>query len=298
MPRATDAGARTRGARLALAATAALLAAAAAPGALAARSPRIAPRARPAQAHAPAATGNPCHRARLHLRCPDLVMSAPSGLEFDRSTIAGRVLLRATSSVDNRGLGPIELSAHRLAPHRWRSFQAIYDRRGRRHLFAARASPVFKHVSGNRYGVGFVGGASYWKLAHLAAFQLWSVGPHLRARRLVRTGPKVDYCLRDLTRTSPSRRSPATPVYGACNEDPQLRRDVFGTSVGWSDVYPYSYPEQWIDVTGLRGRVAFVQIADPRRLFHETNERNNVSETYVQLPSGRVLGHRVGVSRP
>ena len=51
-------------------------------------------------------------------------------------------------------------------------------------------------------------------------------------------------------------------MYGACNEDPQLRRDVFGTSVGWSDVYPYSYPEQWIDVTGLRGRFAFVQIAD------------------------------------
>jgi hypothetical protein len=298
MPRATDAGARARGARLALAATAALLAAAAAPGALAARSPRIASRARPAQDPAPVAAGNPCHRARLHLRCPDLIMSAPSGLELDRSTIAGRVLLRATSSVDNRGLGPIELSAHRLAPHRWRSFQAIYDRRGRRHLFAARASLVFKHVSGNRYGVGFVSGASYWKLAHLAAFQLWSVGPHLRAKRLVRTGPKVDYCLRDLIRTSQSRRSPATPVYGACNEDPQLRRDVFGTSVGWSDVYPYSYPEQWIDVTALRGRFAFVQIADPRRLFHETNERNNVSETYVLLPSGRVLGHRVGVSRP
>jgi hypothetical protein len=73
---------------------------------------------------------------------------------------------------------------------------------------------------------------------------------------------------------------------------------VFGTSVGWSDVYPYSYPEQWIDVTGLRGRFAFVQIADPRQLFHEADERNNVSETYVQLPSGRVLGHRVGVSQP
>ncbi len=225
-------------------------------------------------------------------------MSAPSDLEFDRTTIPGRVLLRATSSVNNRGLGPIEVSAHRLGRHRWRTFQAIYDRHGHRRLFAAQAALVFKHVSGQRYGVGYVGGASYWKLAHLAAFQLWSVGPQLRAVRLVRTGPKVDYCLRDLTRTKPSRRSPGSPVYGACNEDPRLRHDVFGTSVGWSDVYPYSYPEQWIDVTGLRGRFAFVQIADPRRLFHEADERNNVSETYVQLPSGRVLGHRVGVSQP
>lgn len=225
-------------------------------------------------------------------------MSAPSDLEFDRTTIPGRLLLRATSSVNNRGRGPIEVSAHRLGRHRWRTFQAIYDRRGHRHLFAAHASLVFKHVSGQRYGVGYVGGASYWKLAHLAAFQLWSVGPHLRAVRLVRTGPKVDYCLRDLTRTKPSAGSPGSPVYGACNEDPLLRHDVFGTSVGWSDVYPYSYPEQWIDVTGLRGRFAFVQIADPLHLFHEADERDNVSETYVRLPSGRVLGHRVGVSQP
>lgn len=275
-----------------LAAVVALLAVAGAAGAggLAARS----------RAHAAAVTGppDPCLRPRLHLRCPDLVMSAPSDLEFDRSTIPGRVLLRATSSVDNHGLGPIEVSAHRTGPHRWRTWQAIYDRSGRRRLFPVHAQLVFKYVSGQRYGIGFLGDASYWKLAHLASFQLWSIGPGFKALRLVRTGPKLDYCLRDLTLTRPSRRSPASPVYAGCREDPALQHDVFGTSVGWSDVYPYSYPEQWIDVTGLRGRFAYVQIADPRHLFHESDERDNVSETYVSLPSGRILGHRVGVSKP
>lgn len=244
---------------------------------------------------------NPCRNQRLHLRCPDLIMSAPSDLEFDRTTIPGHVLLRATSSVNNRGLGPIEVSAHRVGPHRWRTWQAIYDSRGRRHLFRVGAQLVFKHVSGQRYGIGFLGDASYWKLAHLASFQLWSVhrvGGHFDALRRVRTGPKLDYCLRDLTRTKPSPRSPGSAVYGACREDPRLRRDVFGTSVGWSDIYPYSYPEQWIDVTALHGTFAYVQIADPRKLFHESDEADNLSETYVELPSGRVLGHRVGVSRP
>jgi hypothetical protein len=272
------------------------------PGARAAARPH----ARAAQrraAHRPAGArralpSGPCRHRRLHLRCPDLIMSAPGDLELDRSTVPGRVLLRASSSVDNRGLGPIELSAHRARGGRWHAFQAIYGRHGRRRVFPTRATLVFKHVSGDRYGVGYVGDASYWKLGHLAAFQLWSVGPRFHARRLVRTGPKVDYCLRDLTRTKPSRRSPASAVYGGCSEDPALRRDVFGTSVGWSDVYPYSYPEQWIDVTGLHGRFAYVQIADPRHLFAETNERDNLSETYVQLPSGRVLGHRVAVSAP
>jgi hypothetical protein len=51
-------------------------------------------------------------------------------------------------------------------------------------------------------------------------------------------------------------------------------------------------------VTGLRGRFAFVQRADPDKLFLESNHRNDVSETYIQLPSGRVLGHRVAMSRP
>ena len=73
---------------------------------------------------------------------------------------------------------------------------------------------------------------------------------------------------------------------------------MLGTSVGWSDVYPYEYPEQWIDVTGLRGSFAYAQIADPDNLLMESNKSNNVSETYVELPSGRVLGHRVAVPAP
>ncbi len=241
---------------------------------------------------------NPCHVARLHLRCPDLIMSAPRELEFDRSTHPGRVLLRATSSVNNHGRGPLEIRARRFGRGRWRVYQVIYDIRGRPHLFHSAAQLVYKYISGQRYGYGNVGDASYWKLRHLAAFQLWSVNGHFRAIRLVRTGPKVDYCLRDLFRTDPVARSPHEAVYPGCSEDALLQQDTFGTSVGWSDVYPYSYPEQWIDVTGLHGRFAYVQRADPDGHFFEMSRRNDLSETYIALPSGRVLGHRVGVSRP
>jgi hypothetical protein len=186
---------------------------------------------------------------QLRLRCPVLIMSAPSELHIDRSTIPGRVLLRATSSVNNRGSGPLELRAHRIGSHSIVIYQAIYDANG-------------------------------------------------RAERLVRMGPKVDYCVRDLIRSLPSSSSPSTPVYPACSQNPNIQSDVLGTSVGWSDVYPYVYPEQWIDVTGLRGRFAYVQIADPENLLMESNHHKNVSETFVSLPSGRVLGHRVGVAAP
>jgi hypothetical protein len=225
-------------------------------------------------------------------------MSAPSQLHIDRTTIPGRVLLRAASSIDNRGRGPLELRARRVGRHHWRVYQAIYDRRGRRHLFLTRARLVFKFIPGERYEYGNVGAASYWKLRHAAAFQLWSVNRRLRAVRLVRTGPKVDYCLRDLVRTAPSAASPGGPFYGGCSQDAGIASDLLGTSVGWSDVYPYEYPQQWIDVTGLHGRFAFVQRADPDRLLFEASHRNDASETYVELPSGRVLGHRVAVFGP
>jgi hypothetical protein len=245
-----------------------------------------------------AAKPKPCTAPKVHLRCPNLIMSAPSQLHIDRTTIPGRALLRATSSVNNRGAGPLEIGAHRTGYYRMAVYQAIYDRSGRRHLFRTTAKLVYKYIPGERYGNSGTGGASYWKFGHAAAFQLWSVDKHFHALRLVRTGPKIDYCLRDLVRSRPSSRSPGEAVYPACDTNPRIRADVLGTSVGWSDVYPYEYPEQWINVTGLHGRFAYVQVADPDDLLRESDHRDNVSETYVALPSGRVLGHRAGVSRP
>lgn len=229
------------------------------------------------------------------LRCPDLIMSAPFHLHIDRTTIHGRVLLRAASSINNRGDGPLELRAHRTS-HGTVVYQAIRGRHGKAHLFRTPAKLIYKYIPGYRYEHPSVENLSYWKLQHAAAFQLWSIDAHFHAIRLIRTGPKVDYCLRDLIRSLPSPISPRTRVYPGCSQNPSMRRDILGTSVGWSDVYPYEYPQQWIDVTGLHGRFACVQIADPDNLLRESNHHNDASETYVQFPSGRVLGHRVGVS--
>lgn len=225
-------------------------------------------------------------------------MSAPFELHLDRTTMPGHVLLRASSSIDNHGRGPIELRARRVGRYGTVVYQAIYDRRGRAHLYRTDAKLVFKYIPGERWGYGNVGAASYWKLRHAAAFQLWSIDSHYRAIKLVRRGPKVDYCLRDLTRTFPLPRSPRRAVYPGCSQNPHMRHDVLGTSVGWSDIYPYVYPQQWIDVTGLHGRFAYVQIVDPGRRLFVSDPSKRVSETYVELPSGRVLGHRVGVSTP
>jgi hypothetical protein len=43
---------------------------------------------------------------------------------------------------------------------------------------------------------------------------------------------------------------------------------------------------------------AGAQVADPDRLPIESNHENDISDTYVDVPLGRVLGHRIGVASP
>ena len=71
---------------------------------------------------------------------------------------------------------------------------------------------------------------------------------------------------------------------------------TLGTSVGWADVYPPTYPEQWIDVTGLRGCFAYVHIADPNNRIYESNEDNNEAQVIVRLPF-RSSNRRGGLPR-
>ena len=133
-------------------------------------------------------------------------------------------------------------------------------------------------------GVGAYFGGSYWKVHQLARFELRRVGPRRNLGRVVRVGPKLNYCLRDLERTRPGRRSPATRHYPGCNQNPYQDRVTLGTSVGWSDIYPADYDKQWIDVAGLRGCFAFVMTVDPQHLLFESNEQDNSSQRLVRLP--------------
>jgi Lysyl oxidase len=223
-----------------------------------------------------AAPSNPCRGPEAkRLRCPNLRIGRPSELYVDRYD--GKSLLRATSDVESRGRGPIELRGHRDGRHRMRVNQRILRRGGGRLVLRTEATLRFTDV-----GAYFGGG--YWKVHQLARFELHRVGPRRRVGRLVRTGPKLNYCLRDLERTRPGRRSPRVRHYPGCDQDPYTDAVTLGTSVGWSDIYPADYDRQWIDVTGLRGCFAFTMTVDPKGLFYESNESDNSSRRLVRLP--------------
>ena len=124
-----------------------------------------------------------------------------------------------------------------------------------------------------------------------ARFELWTVGGRGRPLKRIEVGPKLHYCLRDLERTRPGPDSPRSFVYPGCSQQHSRRSVVLGTSVGWSDIYPSTYHQNWINVTGLHGCFAFYLAVDPKNHIRESNEHNNRSHVFVRLPSGRVVDH-------
>jgi hypothetical protein len=232
---------------------------------------------------------NPCLGPdAAELLCPNLRMRPPSNLFVSR-TRSGRRLLHGTNSIDSRGEGPAELRGKRNGRHYMVADQRIHLRGGGRRTVKTPAFLGFKHIPGQ---------GGYWKFKDAALFEIWTLDSQNRPVEKVRSGPKLYYCLRDLVRTSSMSRSPRRRVYPGCNQNRRINAVTLGTSVGWSDVYPSSYHEQYIDVSGLRGRYGFVHVADPKNGIWENDEDDNAGMTIVSLPSGRAVGTRGPMPRP
>jgi hypothetical protein len=224
-------------------------------------------------APATALADDPCTGpGAAELLCPNLRIGPPTDLFLDG---AGR--LHATSDVRSRGRGPIELRGHRSGWHSMRTNQRIYRVGGGHLTLPSRATLHFTDV-------GATYGGSYWKVHQLARFELRRATPDGQLSPIVRTGPKLNYCLRDLERTRPGHRSPHHRHYPGCDQNPYRDRVTLGTSVGWSDIYPAEYDKQWIKVSGLRGCFAFTMTVDPNRLLVESDEGDNGSRRLVRLP--------------
>ena len=220
---------------------------------------------------------NPCEGPEARqLLCPNLRIGPPYELYVD--TVGGRVRLHATSDVRSRGKGPMEVRGRRNGWRTMKFNQRIYRKDGGHLDLQTDGTLRFTDVG------GYFGGA-YWKVHQLARFELRRATPAGAAYGpVVRTSPKLNYCLRDLERTRPGPRSPATRHYPGCNQNPYRNHVVLGTSVGWSDIYPADYHQQWIDVSGLRGCFAFAMTVDPMHLLYESSEEDNSSRRLVRLP--------------
>ncbi len=216
-------------------------------------------------------------------RCPDLTMRRPYNLRLIR-TDGGRRLLASANAIVNVGDGPLELRGSRRTSRGPMDARQVLSPRGsRRPLVLESRGGRIVFFDTKRRG-------TYWKFEDAARFELWELDDQGHRTRLVRTSPKVYYCFRDLRRVRrldlrrPYAGSPRKRVFPACSQRGPIREVTLGTSVGWADIYPWHYPQNYISVTGLRGCYAYTQIADPADRFREIREDNNSASVTVRLP--------------
>ena len=230
------------------------------------RHPNSGPRTRPL---------NPCIGPDVAaFRCPNLRMSPPSNLSL--GIRHGRRVLFSANSLNSYGAGPASLRGTRNGHFTMSAVQLLHRRHGSPMVVRTGAKLLFKAVP-NQY--------RYWKWNGAARMELWRLDSTGTPVEIARTGPKTVYCLRDLKHTRPSLPgSPRSEVYPGCNRSLKTHSVTLGASAGWSDVYPATYNENWIDVQGLRGCFAYVHIADPTNVIYESNEHDNTSSVVVKLP--------------
>jgi len=204
-------------------------------------------------------------------------MAPPSRLVAQRA--GGRVRLLLDNKIVNIGLGPVEFHMRRDG-NEYSTAATQFVRRSNRRTsvpFSTGARLTWKYV-------GPAHGGHFWKFKDAARFELWATDPDGRATQRVRVGPKHDYCLRDLFNEQTSSVNQTRYRYGPCSQRRNARHDTLGISVGWADGYPFSYPQNWIDVTGLAGCYAIVETVDPLNHILETDENDNSVVRMVRLP--------------
>lgn len=225
----------------------------------------------------------PCTDPARTVACPDLVMRKPHGMRLVR---AGRHrLLAATNAIVNVGEGPLEIRARRanVGEDQMIARQVLRPR-------SPSGTPEVLPATGTVEYYDTRTRGRYWKYHGAASFTLRPVAADGTVGTIRRTGPKVDYCFRDLrhvrrlTGKGHYPGSPRLPHFGACSTTPAAKLLTLGTSVGWADVYPSGYPQNAIDVTGLRGCFLYTLKADPHDELVELDETNNAGSRVVRLP--------------
>lgn len=207
---------------------------------------------------------------------PNLTM-AP--LDDVAATLAegGRERLRFSATIVNLGPGRFELRSvrpSRRAP--WSVQQRVVDTDRPPQLVPTAARMTF---GGDGHG--------HWHVRDLERYELRRVDGTTVPRRQRKAG----FCFFDTSRvTGRSRPGARAARYSESRcRGRRARGLTTGLSPGWGDRYPFSLPDQFIDVTGLPvGLYRLVAIADDPGLFVEADETDN--GTWVDIRLSRPAG--------
>ena len=105
---------------------------------------------------------------------------------------------------------------------------------------------------------------------------------------------KTTFCLRDNELSMPELDgAPKTKTFVICNQNRQ------GVSVGWTDIYDYTLPDQYIDVHNMpAGIYSLSFFLDPNQRFVEERKDNNISTVFFELDPGKKLVRPIAAIAP
>lgn len=193
------------------------------------------------------------------------------------NTPDGRALLRFSATIVNIGAGRFELSASRP------DVSSEFDVSQR--IYNADGSSVERPTSAELVYGG--DGHNHWHVRNLETYEV----SRIDGGGDDGTGAKAGFCFSD--DVAYRLALPGAP------KSTQYRRSQCGTrssvaltmglSVGWGDRYPYTLPDQYVEITGLdSGKYRLRATADESNWFKEADDDNN--RTWVDLTLTRQDG--------
>lgn len=203
-------------------------------------------------------------------RLPDLGMARLADFKLDKLSNGTRVL-RYSTTIVNVGAGPFQVLGSRASfgDTQMSVTQQIYDDAG-----GVREVPT----TADMFYAG--DGHDHWHVRDLESTELIRLDNGVK----VGTGAKRGFCFFDnfaYRLTLPG--APQRAAYTGCGHDTSLQV-VTGLSVGWGDIYAWSLPNQFIDISGVSpGRYRLLVTADGGAWFAESDESNNATWVDLQL---------------
>jgi hypothetical protein len=209
------------------------------------------------------------------LLTPDLITLPAYDLRLVHDPATSRKLLRFSNSIANLGPGTLEL---------WGDFDGRSDTVAvSQRLYFSDGESVELRV-GNFY---YHDDHNHWHWDGFSLYEVYSVSADGTLIDNLYTSGKVGYCVRDDREVSGlwdeeifGKPAPEAGdrTYFSCNWRKQ------GISPGWSDVYLYNTPGQFVELTGLDdGLYALRSVSDPYHRIFEIDKANNEAITYFRL---------------
>lgn len=214
----------------------------------------------------------PAAATTSHQMLPDLLPWANKrrsyvyGWHLDRSEKPGHLLLRLTTAIANGGDGPLELRGGSHTTTGQNVYQRIYNENS---TYSERLAGTFTYHPAHHHT----------HFDDFASYRLRGVTPSGGVGKILRGGSKLSFCLTDSDEYNMELPHAAPGGdYFECNSKKQ------GISVGWTDVYYYTLPDQWIDITNIKpGKYWLEVVADPHNRILESNEKNNTTRLLINL---------------